>query len=258
MTKNWISHVGEPDRLILAWQAPDEFKDRTRFAVGELTCEGEKVRLRYFKGSEFDSLNPGHDYNKLLSYGYQGYPGFPPNEDEHTVGVLEAFMRRLPPRSRPDFPEYERHLRIQPGLSFSDFALLSLSEAYLPSDGFSLVDPLRADVASREIILEVAGYRYYADKLDVPPPQPGDVVEIVPETDNKYDADAVAIMFKDRKIGNINRLQAKTFRIWAEQGRLKAVIDRFNGRADRPRLFVFVRVEPLKADGQPSPNHAYA
>jgi hypothetical protein len=258
MTENWISHVGEPDRLILAWQAPDEFQDRTRFAVGELTCESDVVRLRYFKGAEFDALNPGHDYAKLLSYGYTGYPGFLPKEDEHTVGVLEAFMRRLPPRSRADFPEYERHLRIQPGVSFSDFALLSLSEAYLPSDGFSVVDPLRPDVTQRELVLEVAGFRYYASKPGVPIPAPGDAVEIVPEIDNEYDPDAVAIMFKGVKIGNINRLQAKTFRIWASQSRLRAVVDRLNGRGDRPRLFVFVRVEALQGKARRPPSYAHA
>jgi HIRAN domain-containing protein len=258
MRENWISHVGEPDRLILAWQAPDEFKDRTRFAVGELTCEGDTVRLRYFEGAEFDALNPGHDYAKLLSYGYSGYPGFPPKEDEHTVGVLEAFMRRLPPRSRADFSDYERHLRIQRGISFSDFALLSLSEAYLPSDGFSVVDPLRPDVRQRELVLEVAGFRYYASKPGVSIPAPGDPVEIVPEIYNEYDPEAVAIMFEGLKIGNVNRLQAKTFRIWASQMRLNAVVDRINGRAERPRLLLFVRVEALKGQEQPAPSFAHA
>ncbi|TIV35777.1 MAG: hypothetical protein E5V99_08995, partial [Mesorhizobium sp.] len=143
MSENWITHASEPDHLILAWQAPDEFNDRTRFAVGELTCENGEVRLRYFGDSDqFKRLNPDKSYDQLLSYGYAGYPGFPPERAEHRAGVLEAFMRRLPPRSRADFDAYERHLRVRPGTKLSDFALLALSEAYLPSDGFSVVDPL--------------------------------------------------------------------------------------------------------------------
>lgn len=248
MTDRWITHVGEPERLILAWQAPDEFKNRTRFAVGELTCEGETVRLRYFRGAEFDALNPDHDYQKLLSYGYKGYPGFSLSEAEHSSGVLEAFMRRLPPRSRSDFSAYERHLRIKPGSSFSDFALLSLSEAYLPNDGFSIVDPLRPDVDRRELVLEVAGFRYYALKPDAIIPRPGEPVEIVPEIDNPHDPNAVAIMFAGEKMGNINRLQAETFRTWACQHRLRAFVDRLNGRPDRPRLFVFVDVSPVRSE----------
>lgn len=256
--ENWITNIGEPERLILAWQAPDEFRDRTRFAVGELTCEGVAVRLRYFRATEFDTLNPGHSYEKLVSYGYKGYPGFPLSESQHSAGVLEAFMRRLPPRSRSDFAAYERHLRIKPGLSFSDFALLSLSEAYLPNDGFSVVDPLRPDVERRELVLEVAGFRYYALKLGAAVPQPGDPVEIVPEIDNPYDPSAVAVIFADTKVGNINRLQAETFRIWAGQNRLRAVADRVIGRADRPRLFVYVEVHGLTAGGEPGPPSAAA
>lgn len=243
MTENWITHVSEPERLILAWQAPDEYGDRTRFAVGELTCDSGGVRLRYFPdGPEFARLNPDRDHARLLSYGYQGYPGFSLDKLEHRAGVIEAFMRRLPPRSRPDFATYERHLRIAPGTELSNFALLSLSEAYLPSDGFSVVDPLKADTARRELVLEVAGYRYYTRQEGVELPTLGAPVEIMPEPDNKFDANAVAILFKGAKIGNVNRLQAETFGVWAREERITAVVDRLNGRPDRPRLFLFVRI----------------
>lgn len=246
MTENWIVDPSEPQRLILAWQAPDEFGDRTRFAVGELTCTNSEVRLRYFgNGEEFARLNPGKSYETLLSYGYSGYPGFLPDRLEYHAGVIEAFMRRLPPRTRPDFEAYERHLRIRPGTKVSDFALLSLSEAYLPSDGFSVVDPLDPNVAERQLVIEVAGYRYYARKSDVPLPEKGSRVEIVPEIDNRYDPNAVAIEFAGNKIGNINRLQASTFRAWAAAGRIRATVDRLNGREDRPRLFVFVEILPV-------------
>jgi hypothetical protein len=245
VTENWIVDPSEPKRLILAWQAPDEFGDRTRFAVGELTCNSGEVRLRYFGDSlEFARLNPGKSYETLLSYGYSGYPGFLPDRPEYHAGVLEAFMRRLPPRARSDFAAYERHLRIRPGTEVSDFALLSLSEAYLPSDGFSVVDPLDPDVAERQLVIEVAGYRYYAQKPEAQLPEIGAPIAIVPEIDNPYDPKAVAIEFAGSKIGNINRLQADTFRTWATAGRVEANVDRLNGRADRPRLFLFVRILP--------------
>lgn len=244
---NWITHVSEPERLILAWQAPDEFKDRTRFAVGELTCASGAVTLRYFADeAEFARFNPGKSYQLLLSYGYRGYPGFSLDKREHRAGVLEAFMRRLPPRSRPDFAAYARHLRLLLDLEFSDFALLSLSEAYLPSDGFSVVDPFTPDSRRRELVLEVAGYRYYALKGEVPLPKVGDTVEIVPEPGNKHDANAVQVLFNGSKIGNVNRLQAETFRAWAAEERISARVDRLNGRSDRPRLFLFVRIVALE------------
>ena len=245
MSENWIVDASEPKRLVLAWQAPDEFGYRTRFAVGELTCDDEDVCLRYFgDGPEFERLNPGTDYATMISYGYNGYPGFDPDKPEHRAGVLEAFMRRLPPRSRADFDAYERHLRLHAGIRLSDFALLGLSEAYLPSDGFSVVDPLDPDVAERQLVIEVAGYRYYATKEGARLPEIGSSIAIEPEIDNKFDSQAVAILFEGHKIGNINRLQAATFRQWAADKRIEAEVDRLNGRIDRPRLFVFVRIRP--------------
>jgi hypothetical protein len=247
VTDNWITYVSEPERLILAWQAPDEFNDRTRFAVGELACTSGTVMLRYFgDDAEFARLNPGKSYQLLISFGYRGYPGFSLDKREHRATVLEAFMRRLPPRSRPDFAAYARHLRLRVDTEFSAFALLSLSEAYLPSDGFSVVDPLTPDSRRHELVLEVAGYRYYALKGDVPLPKAGDAVEILPEPGNAHDANAVQILFKGSKIGNVNRLQAETFRVWTTEGRVSAVVDRLNGRPQRPRLFLFVRIAALE------------
>ncbi|WP_031393166.1 hypothetical protein [Sphingomonas sp. STIS6.2] len=243
MNDSWITEATEPDHLILAWQAPDECKDRTRFAVGMLTCREGEVRLRYFgDGDEFQRLNPGKTYSQMVDYGYAGYPGFSTDTAMHSSGVIEAFMRRLPPRTRSDFAAYEQHLRVRSGTELSDFALLGLSEAYLPSDGFSVVDPLDPNVDRRQLLIEVAGYRYYAAKATRSLPTVGDKVEIVAEDDNKFDPRAVAVVFKGDKIGNINRLQVETFRTWAAQGRLEANVTRLNGRAARPRLFVFVRV----------------
>lgn len=246
MSENWITRVSEPDHLVLAWQAPDEFKDRTRFAVGELTADKGVVRLRYFgDDEEFRRLNPDRTYEQLLSYGYIGYPGFPLGEGEHRAGVLEAFMRRLPPRSRSDFAEYERHLRLRPGTDLTDFALLGLSEAYLPSDGFSVVDQLDAEVGESQRVIEVAGYRHYAKNPVTPIPVVGNAVAIVPEVGNEHDARAVAVEIEGCKIGNINRLQVEPFRLWAAQGRIEAWVERLNGRPDRPRLFLYVRIRPI-------------
>ena len=243
MSGNLISHISEPKRLILAWQAQDSFKDRTRFAVGELTSNGGSITLRYFQDdSEFAALNPNKDYQLLKSYGYQGYPGFSLEKLFHHDGVLEAFMRRLPPRSRPDFAAYKAHLRVADDIELSDFALLSLSEANLPSDGFSVVDPITVDSAKRELVCEVAGFRYYALKAGAIIPVVGDEIDILPEPDNEFDPNAVGFFYRGEKVGNVNRLQAASFKSWVEAGRINAVADRLNGRADRPRLFVFVCV----------------
>ena len=245
MTQPLISHVATPERLILAWQAPDELGDRFRFAVAEITCEDARFSLRYFEGEEYDRLNPGKSWDLLESFGFRGYPGFSQTKSKHSVGVYEAMLRRLPPRSRSDFPQYQRALRIAPAVQLTDFQLLALSEAILPSDGFSIVDPLNPDAQTHEMILEVAGYRYYAKDYFPSAPQPGDRVEILPELNNVYDPHAVMIRLEGMKAGNVNRLQAKAFERWAREGRLAAWVDRLNGTAEKPRLLLFVSLRPL-------------
>lgn len=58
---NWIELVSPPQRLYLAWQAPDHLKNRFRWAVGILTPNGGELDLAYLDGdsSEFESLNQG-------------------------------------------------------------------------------------------------------------------------------------------------------------------------------------------------------
>jgi hypothetical protein len=109
---------------------------------------------------------------------------------EHRGGVLAAFLRRLPPRVRPDFAAYKAQFRLQPDLQLSDFALLAYTGAKLPSDGFTIVDTLEGMSPPCEIVLEVAGYRHYADKLSKTPTV-GEKVELVAEPENKVDKQAI-------------------------------------------------------------------
>ncbi len=118
---DWIQCPREPDRLLLAWQAPDEKQNRRRFAVGELLRTKPDAVFRYFCGTE--------DVVMAESLGYSGYPAFRYSQSEHSQGVMPAFMRRLPPRGRPDFLIYLEKLRLTPTSPFSDFALLGASEA---------------------------------------------------------------------------------------------------------------------------------
>jgi hypothetical protein len=141
----WIEHVDEPARLILAWQAPDPEKDRLRWAVGELSRATGVATFKYFDGDEFTRLNSGRRQDELRAAGFRGYPAFDvlhTPSGEFSDGVLEAFLRRVPPRSRSDFPRYLEHFRLRSSDGIGPFALLAVTEAKLPSDGFSLIDPL--------------------------------------------------------------------------------------------------------------------
>ena len=240
--RHWIETVVEPRRLILAWQAADLTGARYRWAVGEISRVGNGHQFRYFlDGAEFAALNRGKTFEELLAEGYAGYPAFRlgsiPFDDE----VMSAFRRRLPARERPDYADYLEHFRLAIRTSVSDFTLLGLTGARLPSDGFSVVDPLENDRPARDLFLEVAGYRHYADKAPV---HEGASVTFACEPFNLFDPDAVAIKVGDRVIGYVNRLCTAAFKTWSLEGRLSGVVERLNGRVDQPRAFVFVRVAP--------------
>jgi hypothetical protein len=242
--ENWIRKAPQPSQLFLAWQAPDQFGDRFRWAIGVLSPDGNDFAFRYLKeGTEFESANQGRSFSQLRSLGYEGYPAFKMKEEIYRGAVGSVFMRRLPPRTRPDFGEYKQQFRLASDVVLSDFALLGLTEAKLPSDGFSLVDPLDGDEAECELMLEIAGFRYYLPELPRKPAI-GDIVTIVAEPDNKFDPNAVKVCFEGRKMGNINRLQCRTFLRWLSHRHVSAVIERLNGSAGKPRAFIFTRIRP--------------
>lgn len=237
---NWIENICEPKRLILAWQAPDHTGVRHRWAIGDLTPSNGDLNLRYYEGNEFVRQNPGRTAADLERLGYRGYPGLRPKDVIHS-GVFEAFRRRLPPQSRPDFEEYQKHFRISPRLRLSDFALLGYTEAKLPNDGFSVVNPLECTGDTFEYMLEVAGSRYYSDG---PRPEVGAHVSFQAEPTNEHDPNAIMIMMDRSRIGYVNRLQASAVHRWIAECSVEATIERINGSAERPRIFVFVKVRP--------------
>jgi len=243
MERHRISNISEPERLYLAWQAPDNLGDRFRWAVGVLhRVDGECV-LRYLEnGPKFEQLNSGRRKEGLESLDFQGYPGFDPRICEHRKGVLDALMRRLPPRDRADFREYLQFFCLPDDFRHSDFALLGYTGAKLPSDGFSIVDPLDPQTETCEVMLEVAGFRYHQTGLTL-----GEEVSLKPEPDNPQDPDAVGVFRGSERIGYVNRLKAPTIRTWLATRYVTGVIERLNGNPNRPRAFVFVWVRPLAA-----------
>jgi len=237
---NWIKQVSTPKRLFLAWQAPDHLDDRFRWAVGNLSVNAKDLDLAYLANLEFERMNQGKSFLQLEHLGYQGYPGY--RLGQLHKNFLSTLMRRLPPRNRSDFVEYKRQFRIPQYLTLSEVELLAITEAKLPSDGFSVVDPLDPEAESCDLLLEVAGFRYYASELlNI---KLGDPLALVPEPDNEYDPDAIMIRIGERRIGYVNRLQAATMGRWLKNRRVSAYVERLNGKGNKPRAFLFIRVRP--------------
>jgi len=230
---HFIENIIEPSRLLLVWMPPDNFH-RTRYVVGQIDRSGDVFTLSYFADSA--------DFIKARECGFEGYPAFRKTKAQYSEGVIDAFMRRLPPRNRGDFDKYLELLKISGGLDFSDFALLGYSGAKLPSDGFSLIHPFDNVTGPCELLTEVAGFRYIED-VAVEDIIIGDEVS-VSEPDNQYDPDAIKIMLNKKKIGYVNRGQLPAFHRWISDSSISAVIERSNGRSDRPLIYLFVKVLP--------------
>lgn len=160
----WIEILVEPRRLILVWRQPDWVKDRQHWAVGVLEGPESEARFRYLAGDEFRAMNDLRDPEHLRGQGFSGYPAFPGWEpDKPTTiaeGALAAFLRRVPSRNRSDFAKYLEGFRLRVRPDLTDFALLGATGAALPSDGFTLVDPLDSSVREQDVVLEVQGYRH--------------------------------------------------------------------------------------------------
>jgi hypothetical protein len=230
----FITHIVEPRRLLLVWQGP-EGGDRSRHIVAELLRTNHDVELCYLTQTE--------DFKKAVQNGFVGYPAFPKFDRIHKEGVIETFMLRLPPRERPDFFKYLESLRIHPTANFSNFALLGYTGARLPSDGFSIVHPFDDADEPCELLTEVAGFRYYEGmnmQLTV-----GMNATLQPEPGNLYDPQAIMVLIDGKKVGYIGRGLLDAVHRWMNNRcAITAVIEKMNGRPDRPSIMLFIAIVP--------------
>ena len=228
----YIEHVHEPRRLLLVWQGP-EGSTRSRHAVAELVRSAdERVQFRYLTGTA--------ELAAAQSEGFINFPAFRKLDQTYDLGVVETFMRRLPPRTRGDYGQYLEQFRLRPETRISEFALLAYTGAKLPSDGFSIVNPLEDVSDICDVLLEVAGFRHVAE-LSPSEIHEGDTAVFLPEAGNIHDPNAVAIQARGRKIGFVPRQQTLALRQWLKSGALEILVERVNGRPERPLIYLFVR-----------------
>ncbi|MDP2827645.1 MAG: hypothetical protein Q8O37_03465 [Sulfuricellaceae bacterium] len=232
---NPLCHIVEPAGLLLTWQPQDEqAPSRTRRVVGEVRVNKDGVvAFRYLKDSP--------DYQKASDAGFKGYPAFDMKADEVATGVLESFLRRLPPRKREDFPEFLKLHRLASPFEYSDIALLAYTGARLPSDGFALVPIFPDNAAPCDFLLEIAGFRHVAG-TDTANLEVGDPVSFVVDQSNPVDQDALAIEHNGVRIGYVNRALKDTFSKWLQCRSVTAIIERINGKPERPLVYLRVSI----------------
>lgn len=229
-----LSHIVEPVKLLLTWQPRPDREPRTRRVVGEVVigAEGEFM-FRYLSGTE--------DFTRAREAGFVDYPAFNVRAPQVTQGVIEALLRRLPPRNREDFDRYLQLHRLPTPFKFSDFALLGYTGAQLPGDGFSLVPMFPLDVRECEFITEVAGVRHVAG-ANASQIKVGDALTLARASLNPVDPDAIHVLRDGHPIGFINRAIRLSFNEWMKTHDISMTVDRLNGTPDRPMVYAWVRV----------------
>lgn len=229
---NMIEHVLDLKKLYLVWQG-DNDPQHMRYKVAELVDNNGLVELRYLSSSE--------DYQTAVKLGFNGYPAFPIERDIHTHEVLEAFKRRLPPRSRSDFDKYLEIWRL-PSAQVSDFALLGYSGAKLPGDSFSIAPCFEDQSRPFEFLMEIAGLRrieFDREKIQI-----GDAVRFEMDPNNGSDPNAIKIMVDGIHIGFVPRILTNQFHTWLSNNQVQyAVVERKNGQADHPIWYVFLKIK---------------
>lgn len=230
-----ITHIFHPTRLWLIWQ-PGPGAVGRRYVVAEIVTDGSGAMLRY--------LNNTSDFAEARAQGFQGYPAFKLAESEHREGVLDVLMKRLPPASRSDFPNYLRNYRLPADHQIPPFALLGYTTAKLPGDGFSLLMDLSTARSPLDLVMELAGSRYQqADEAFWSALQDfSGELTVVAEPGNPVDASAVALFAGGLKIGYINRVYAPHIKSWLEANKVSIRIDRVNGTAERRLVYVFAAI----------------
>ncbi|WP_347985743.1 HIRAN domain-containing protein [Methylomonas sp. AM2-LC] len=236
---NFINHILQPSRLLLVWQSP-EGKSRKRFVVGEVCAVEETYVFRYLPNTV--------DFFNAQNEGFMGYPAFRKYSQEYQEGVLDTFLRRVPPRKRGDFHKYLEQWRLAADINISDFALLGHTGAKLPNDGFSLINPFDGINAPYQFYIEVAGFRYYRESISLNDITIGTAVNFVLEPENDIDPNAVRIETLAGKFGYVNKVQCLAFNRWLKSSTITAWIERINGTDERPLIYILGQIDNINSN----------
>ena len=188
-------------KIYLIWQEADH---GSRHVIGELTekASGHYV-FRYLQGP---------DMSEAKKRGFAGYPSFPDLNQAYNENVIESFSMRLPSRSRDDFKVFLKYWEIE-NPSISDFDLLSITGAKLHTDHFEFIDP-HTEKRPTDFLTELAGFHYYVKSGDdvqtLKEFREGDAVQLVRDPANIEDTYAVKVMYKNKHVGYLKRVHART------------------------------------------------
>lgn len=226
-----LHSIAEPNSLLVTWQPKS---GGARFLVATISRQTDGYVFTYLTGSK--------DFELAKNAGFNGHPAFNQEVREHSNNVLDPFLRRLPPKSRGDFGRYLQQHCLPNPFHASDFALLGYTGAKSPADGFILFPDFTDVHSSFDYLLEVAGTRYET-ALDLAKINLDDPITLVPEDNNQFDENAIALYHPQGKIGYVNKVFCKLLRQLLPATPISASIAKKNGTAERPLLYLLLSVD---------------
>ncbi len=172
--------------LYLVWKDP---KTRRNFTIGKL-CRNEKYTFEY-----------DGDFGKAENYGWTKFDMFPEEKVYESEVLFPVFASRLPDRKRRDIDKIlEKY-----GLTeFDEFELLRKSEARLPIDTYSFIDPIFPEDTTVERDFFIMGIRHHSpckgeDCKLLPNLKIGDELVFEKEPNNEYDPNAIRILTQNKE-----------------------------------------------------------
>lgn len=228
-----INNIVEPNRLMVTWQPAE---GGSRYIIGFIEdVHSETPSFRYTDDED--------ELEQARAHGFTGHPAFRVDGKSHP-NPIDVFMRRLPPRARPDFYKYLAGFGLPATFDGSNVCLLAYTGAKLPSDGFSILPDLETLPIPFDIMLELAGTRYQ-EGLDFDAINVGDAVSFVLDDDNAIDNNAIAVFHLDTRIGFVNRAHCSALRKYLldDERDVAGVISRVHGSDERKIIMVTLMVE---------------
>lgn len=177
----------ESNVLYLIWKDPIS---RRNFSVGKLE-KNESFLFSYLEEAEL-----------AKKHGWEYLKSFPENKLYKSDKMFQIFSSRLPDKKRRDIDAILRKYQLD---EYDEFELLKQSGARLPIDNYEFIVPILEENGSMDISFSVMGVRYYigckgkdcklARNVNV-----DEKLKLIPEPDNKYDANAVMIKNKENEL----------------------------------------------------------
>ena len=173
--------------LYLIWKDP---QTRVNFTIGKL-YRGEKYKFEYFG-----------EVGKAENRGWTKFNVVPEDKIYESEVLFPVFASRLPDRKRRDINKILEKYNLS---EFDEFELLRKSEARLPIDTYSFIDPICSGEESVQRDFFIMGVRHQTpcDGKDcrlLPKVDVGDELNFEAEPGNKYDTNAIKVNTKSGEV----------------------------------------------------------